>query len=49
MSGKPDKSNFTLLLGRQQGFRNSIGSKYQIGIIFINDFMDLPQVWMIRL
>ena len=42
--GKSDEANFALLLRIEQCLGSAIGSKNQIGIILVNDFVDLPKI-----
>ena len=44
VSREPDETDLSLLPGEHQRFRRSVGLENKVGIAFVDDFVDLPDV-----
>ncbi len=49
VAGESDEADFALLLGGEQGFGSAVRSEDQVGIVFVDHFVNLPEIEMIGL
>jgi hypothetical protein len=47
VAGEPDQAHLALLLGLRERFGRAVGAEDEVGIVVVDDFVDLPDVQIV--